>query len=241
MMALLGLLGALLVCAGIVLIGRTRGGIRLLLEVWRRPTTPISAIGPGVMELAGTLSADGEPVAGLSTSGCVAVKTRVIGFSGLGKNQTNLGGRSVLRASRGVLRDSTGSCLIDLEDAELVGELFSSPPLPFAEVEKDLPPWARDLAPPSATFLAIEEIVVPVGSSVMVTAVTRKQEQTKGLYRDSLARFELGGTEERRVLLTVGGQNELFRRSGVAVLLALSGGFCMVVQGIALLLVGIWL
>lgn len=240
-MVILAFLGVLLVASGLVLLFRVRHGAALVLEVWRRPTCAISAIQPGVVELSGKLSPVGEPVFGLSRPDNVAVKTQVIGFSGEGKQRKNLGGRSTLRAGRALLQDATGTCVIDLDDAEIVGEFFSMAPAPLSHFEEDLPPWARDLAPPSATHLAVEEVVVPSGAEVMVTAVTRKQEKNQALYRDAGARWELGGTEERRVLVTVGGQKALFRRTGGAVAVAAIAGVCLIVQGVATILVGIWL
>ncbi|MDI1429800.1 hypothetical protein [Polyangium sorediatum] len=233
------LLGAGLVVAGGALVFRAREGAALVLEVWRRPTKRIAEIEPGVVELAGRISAAEEPIDGLSQKGCVAVRTHIRGFSGEGKRRERLGERSVLRASRAALRDESGTCVVDLGDAEVVGDEWVSHAVRVEEVASSWPPWARDLVPPGATHVEVEEAVVPEGADVMITAVTRKQERVEGFYRDARARWELGGSEEMRGLVTVGGQVQLFRRTGGAVAFAVVCGVFLVVQGIATILAGI--
>ncbi|MDI3282940.1 hypothetical protein [Polyangium sp. 15x6] len=233
------LLGAGLLVAGSALIFRAREGAALVLEVWRRPTKKIAEIEPGVVELAGTIAAAEEPIDGLSRKGCVVVRTTLRGFSGDGKRRERLGERSVLRASRVALRDASGTCMVDLADAEVVGDEWVSPAVRVEEALSSWPPWARDLVPPGATHVEVEEAVVPEGADVMITAVTRKQERVDGFYRDARARWELGGSEEMRSLVTVGGQAQLFRRTGGAVAFAVVCGLVLVVQGIATILAGI--
>lgn len=235
------LLGAGLVVAGSALVFRARESAALVLEVWRRPTKKVAEIEPGVVELAGRISAAEEPIDGLARKGCVAVRTTIRGFSGDGKRRERLGERSILRASRVALRDASGTCVVDLGDAEVVGDEWVSPAVRVEEALSSWPPWARDLVPPGATHVEVEEAVVPEGADVMITAATRKQERVDGFYRDAQARWELGGSEEMRCLVTVGGQNQLFRRTGGAVAFAVVCGILLVVQGIATILSGIQL
>ena len=233
------LLGAGLVAVGSMLVFRAREGAALVHEVYRRPTKRIAEIEPGVVELAGRITAAEEPIDGLSQKGCVAVRTVIRGFSGEGKRRERLGERVILRVSRAALRDESGTCVLDLGDAELVGDERVSPAVRVETVAPSWPSWARDLVPPGASHVEVEEAVVPEGADVMITAVTRKQERVEGFYRDARARWELGGSEERRSLVMVGGQVELFRRTGGAVAFAVACGLFLVVQGIATILAGI--
>jgi len=235
------MLGASLVCAGLALVFRAREGAALVLEVWKRPTCAIKDIQPGVVELAGTLSASDGPIEGLSRKGAVAVKTTLTGFRGEGRRRERLGERNVVRAARAVLRDESGACVVDLEDAEIVGEEWTSSVAPVSGLPAEWPSWARDLVPPEASRVKVDEVVVPDGAEVMVTAVTRRQERTEGFYRDAQSRWEVGGDETRKVLVTVGGQGKLFRRTGGAVAFAVLCGVLLVVQGVATIWAGVTL
>jgi hypothetical protein len=233
MMLVVLALGAVMVLAGVKLILRARAGARFAVEVLRRPTRRIAEIAPGIVEVSGEIAAEGSPIEALTGARCVAVKTTLSGWDGDGKGKKQLGESTHLRAAPATLRDGSGECDLDLSDAEIAGVEWIALLVPIAEVQRAAPAWLLSRIPEGSTHVTIEENVVPDGARVLVTAETQETQMVGdgGGYRAAKARFRLGSSPERRLVLAASGQTALLLRTGGPVLLAFITGALLCAHG----------
>ena len=199
-------------------------GLAIAKRVIGQPTIPVARIAEGPVEVAGRVVPIGDPVMSASGQRCVAVKTTISGRRGTGKKSTSKGQNTALRVAPSRLTDRTGTCRLDLESCELVGAQLTSEAInPIQLVEE---PWAFGLVPADSDNITIEETLVPEGALVLVSGEAAMPEPAPGGggYRDATIEWQVSGTPQRLLVMSVGSQGRLLARALVPAILILGAG-----------------
>lgn len=196
----------ILAAVGVALVLLALAGLRPNRAMLSTPTTPVSKLTPGKVELAGLLQPAGAaPLLGAAGTPCVLVHT--LHEERHGRNNYREVGRETA-AIPAVLRDATGECAVTLDHVELLGES-----------------WERMDSVRTRTT----QILVPIGVPVVVFGVARlEQHPSQGDYRGG-QRLVVGGTGEAPLIIAVGDQTGAVWRHGWRALVAMMCGLVLLV------------
>ena len=175
----------------------------------RHPTTKIRDLTTGkLVEIAGVIRADGAaPLVATSGVACVA---RAIVTEELDKKGTAVreieSAREVVAAR---IKDESGSCEVDLETVELLGEA-----------------WERR----TGTVL-YTEVVIPEGAVVVASGFAREGADPESTgYRSAGRPWRIGGGEGRPLVLSVGGHARSLWRYDLRAVIGLAAGVILLVM-----------
>ena len=238
---------AALVAAGLVLLIAAlvvRSGIRGLAVVralLATPTSTVSSLVPGVVELTGVLRARGPEVTGLSGEAGVVVHLHISWRKPSGKSTTEVGTHRMVRACAAVLDDATGTCRLDLAEATLVGAFREGDGILVADLVA-FDPALEEIVPATATTALVRETILVDGARVLVRGEARAETMTvAAAYRGaSREAFVVGSSETDHLLVASGGQARLVLRALVPALVTIVFGAMIAVVPALVVWVLVW-
>jgi hypothetical protein len=209
-------LGILCIVAGLFFLRAGARGAPAILRALRRTARPIAKLDLGEVEVAGVVTAVGEPLLTLTGQPVVALRTVVEGFSGWGNNRRSTGVRQDESAVPAFVEDASGKCRLDLEQRAIVGETRQARLIDVRLV--DATPAVMALVPDGSTRLTIRQTFIPVGAKVLVTGFAGQPRAQADGYRDGALEWTLSGTTDDLLVISVGSLPWFFARAVAPVL-----------------------
>lgn len=214
MMWVVAFMGAILLWLGVRLIRRASGGFAAVADLLRMRARAIRALEAGLVEVEGTIEAVEAPITGLSKVRSVAVVTILRSARRTVRGRTALGEKRRVEAARATLRDGSGACELDLEHAEILGQVWAATDMPIASFQEIAPAWASELCVEGATHITVDERIIPEGARVLVSGRATEIAKAEGSGdRGPGPRFRLEGSATRALLLGFGGRTRLLLRA----------------------------
>jgi hypothetical protein len=214
MMGAVAFVGAILLWLGFRLIRRARGGFTAIADLLRMRARAVRALEAGLVEVEGTIEAVEAPITGLSKVRCVAVVTTLRSARRTIRGRIPLGEKRRVEAARATLRDASGACELDLEHAEVLGQVWTAADVPIASFREAAPAWASELCAEGATHVTVEERIIPEGARVLVAGLaTELSLAEEAGDRGSRPRFRVEGSPSHALLLGFGGRTRLLLRA----------------------------
>jgi hypothetical protein len=183
---------------------RSRAIVRRLDAV---PTSTVRGLAAGLAEVAGTLRAEREPLRTLSGDLALAARTRLsCTYVNNGRINRSLALVDVVDAVPIVLEDATGSCVLAVDPALVLGmERRFDLTVEVLEAARPelLARLQYGLVSGRVTKIHVEQTWVPQGATGFVSgrAVVDEVVPEEG-YRDAMARFSMHGDEESPLIVS---------------------------------------
>lgn len=230
MMVVVFFIGVMLLVVAFLIACIGLRGVPIVGRLLRRPTSTVARLREGPVELSGKVMAIGEPVLSISGHRCVAAKTTVSSRAGTGDRSSGTGSQESLRLAPAVrLVDATGTCVLELANAQIVGEHWQSKSISGGQLANV--PWV-DLIPPRSAAVAVAEELILDGATVLVSGDATLLVTPPETYREGPAeQWVISGSADHLLVIASGGQTRLVVRTLASAVFVLASALYLGVLG----------